>query len=143
MFSHACICNPLSNKTYPAYWNPDNCHYSKNDSIARYFNSGMFLLRPNLSELLKMENFLVEKKDLTSYKFADQDFLNEYFHDFAVLPYIYNSLKTFSITHSDIWDLAKIKNIHYILDKYFFINIIDLGMQIWVRSMLGKASFIK
>lgn len=72
-----------------------------------------------------MEKFLLNKKDVTCYKFADQDFLNEYFPDFKEIPYIYNTLKTFSISHADLWDLKTIKNIHYIADKPW--DVTDIG----------------
>jgi lipopolysaccharide biosynthesis glycosyltransferase len=118
--SHACICNTAKHD-YPSWWNPGNCFYNSTPGQPlerRYFNSGMFLFRPDATQLDRMEKFLINKHDVRAYKFADQDFLNEYFPDFVQLPYIYNTLKTFKVSHKEIWDLKKIKNIHYILDKY-------------------------
>jgi lipopolysaccharide biosynthesis glycosyltransferase len=117
-----CICNPGKNKTYPEHWIPTNCPYtSENFSIidhqGKYFNSGLFLFHPNkktFEEILKCLNTW----DLTQLKFPDQDFLNKFYQKkWKCLPSIYNSLKTFSITHPNIWDLSKIKIIHYILAK--------------------------
>ncbi|CAF1057306.1 unnamed protein product [Adineta ricciae] len=56
--------------------------------------------------------------NLEEFKFADQDFLNKYYvKSWKRLPSIYNSLKTFSQTHPNIWHISKIKIIHFILSK--------------------------
>ena len=118
-----CICNPEKSKNYPECWKPSNCPHTHGgemlniDEKGRYFNSGLFLFHPNKNVFEEMLKCL-ETMDLSQFKFADQDFLNEFYRNkWICLPSIYNSLKTFSITHPNIWDLTKIKVIHYILAK--------------------------
>lgn len=129
---HACICNPSKVKSYPSWWTPENCHHSGLKVLnstpvkPRYFNSGLFLFRPARSTLIEIEKFLIKKKDVTSYLFADQDFLNEFFPSWTSLAYIYNTLKTFAVTHDNLWDLKKVKNIHYILDKPWDVDLAQL-----------------
>ncbi|CAF3765943.1 unnamed protein product [Rotaria sp. Silwood1] len=117
-----CICNPGKISTYPEFWNPSNCPYSHNDlstidDRGRMFNGGFFLFHPNenvFQEMLKCLNTW----DLSQFKFAEQDFLNKFYEkNWKSLPSIYNALKTFSITHPNIWDLSKIKIIHYLNAK--------------------------
>ncbi|CAF0958360.1 unnamed protein product [Didymodactylos carnosus] len=121
-----CICNPAKNPLYPDYWKPQNCPYTHEqhshssaevDSRGRMFNGGLFLLHPNQTVF---EEMLVALNtwDLSLFKFSDQDFLNKFYHTtWRRLPYVYNTLKTFSKTHPYLWNETKIKAIHYILAK--------------------------
>jgi lipopolysaccharide biosynthesis glycosyltransferase len=75
-------------------------------------------LRPDKKVLGEMEKYISEKDDISSWLFADQDFLNEYFKDTTYqLPYIYNTLKTMLFQHENLWDMTFIRNIHFILEK--------------------------
>ncbi|CAF4411196.1 unnamed protein product, partial [Didymodactylos carnosus] len=121
-----CICNPDNTSSYPDYWKPHQCPYtheqhshlpSEVDVRGNMFNSGLFLFRPNQTVFEEMIVAL-GTWDLSSYKFPDQDFLNKFYHNtWRRLPYVYNSLKTFSKTHPYLWDETRIKVIHYILAK--------------------------
>ena len=117
-----CICNPAKNPSYPSYWIPSNCPHtvegsSTNKEECRMFNSGVFLFHPNKEVFQEMLNCL-NQWDLNQFPFADQCFLNKFYRNkWKSLPSIYNSLKTFSLTHPNLWDTSKIKIIHYILVK--------------------------
>jgi lipopolysaccharide biosynthesis glycosyltransferase len=117
-----CICNPDKHPSYPDYWNPTNCPHTHDNlsnihEQARMFNSGFFLFHPNKNVFQEMLTYL-DTWDLNQFRFPDQEFLNKiYENKWKCLPSIYNSLKTFSITHPNIWNLDKIKVIHYILAK--------------------------
>lgn len=140
--SFACTCNVYRNPSYPAWWKPENCKYtwegqglrmpahsdaeiaealSQKDSIRtrRYFNAGLFVFRPSLATMNELMDLLKQNKDrIHLYKFSDQDFFNEaYATTWTELPYIYNALKTMSVFHKPVWKLENVKNIHYILDK--------------------------
>ena len=78
----------------------------------------MIVLKPSRSKFQEITLRLYRIPDLTSYRFPDQDFLNEIFeHRWIHLPYIYNALKTLSVAHPNMWDFHKVKNIHYILSN--------------------------
>ncbi|CAF4573102.1 unnamed protein product [Rotaria socialis] len=112
--------------SYPKYWKPENCPYTHGENSdghdlvyehGRLFNSGLFVFHPNLVVFEQMITAL-NTWDLTDVIFADQDFLNQFYRSSRKrLPYIYNSLKTFSKTHPYLWDELKIKAIHFILQK--------------------------
>ncbi|KAJ3091731.1 hypothetical protein HK102_013621 [Quaeritorhiza haematococci] len=125
---HACVCNPKKFAHYPKWWVPENCRYTalgRGEALQpgkpRYFNSGLFLIRPSKTTLSEMLTQLQNLSDLTAYQFPDQDFLNEFWsagdRTWVELPYIYNALKTLHVIHKDVWDIKEVKNIHYILDK--------------------------
>ncbi|KAF7724008.1 hypothetical protein EC973_001468 [Apophysomyces ossiformis] len=115
---HACTCNPLKIKAYPADWKPDSCAYTNLTAAKRsYFNSGLIVLAPSRSTFRNLMSRLHNITDFSMYPFPDQDFLNEIFDKkWVPLPYAYNALKTLPFAHSQIWDLSQVKNIHYILD---------------------------
>ncbi|KIS45727.1 glycosyltransferase family 8 protein [Kosakonia radicincitans] len=125
---HACRCNPQRIASYPESWQPENCYYSWCDdpgmhghppaSLDNYLNGGFLVLTPNEAMYQQMMQRLAEKADISAYVFAEQDFLNEVFRDrWQPLHYGYNALKTLALQHPQMWDLARVKNIHYILDK--------------------------
>lgn len=128
----ACVCNPKRVPTYPAWWNPENCRFThlvrsmspggESSSSAphrRYFNGGLLLFRPSRAELAEIEAGIIKGKDaFPGYSFAEQDFLNDYYSDTWIeLPFHYNALKTLMVAHSPLWELPKVRNIHYILEK--------------------------
>ncbi|KAG0172816.1 hypothetical protein DFQ28_006995 [Apophysomyces sp. BC1034] len=114
---HACTCNPLKIKAYPADWVSESCAYTHPATVKRnYFNSGLIVLTPSRSIFQDMLIRLHNVADFSLYPFPDQDFLNEVFHQkWESLPYTYNALKTLPVAHSQMWDLSQVKNIHYIL----------------------------
>lgn len=125
---HACRCNPQRIASYPESWRPENCYYSWCDdpemhghppaSLDNYLNGGFLVLTPDEAMYQQMMQRLAEKADISAYVFAEQDFLNEVFRDrWQPLHYGYNALKTLALQHPQMWDLARVKNIHYIIDK--------------------------
>lgn len=125
---HACRCNPNRIATYPASWQPENCYYSWCEdaqmtahppaTVDNYLNGGFLLLTPDQQVYDQMLAQLLALKDISAYVFAEQDFLNEFFRDrWLPLHYGYNALKTLALQHPQMWDQARVKNIHYIIDK--------------------------
>lgn len=124
---HACRCNPNKIPSYPKSWQPENCFYSycrgvehteEPAEVDNYLNGGFLVLRPDEAVFEDMVQQLSEVDDLSRYLFAEQDFLNDYYHQrWKPLPYIYNALKTLPFQHAALWDLSEVKNIHYIIDK--------------------------
>jgi len=132
---HACRCNPNRIASYPPSWTPENCAYTHLSGTEHavagrtsaglgdsgpddYLNGGFLVLTPDEVVLADMVAQLGALDDLSRYPFAEQDFLNEFFHDrWQPLPYVYNALKTLPHQHPSIWHLPSVKNIHYIIDK--------------------------
>ncbi|KAI7888197.1 nucleotide-diphospho-sugar transferase [Mucor mucedo] len=124
--SHACICNPQKIDHYPVHWIPQNCAYTGETCVSpvplnknsSYFNSGLIVLTPDESKFSAMIDYLDSISDLNIYPFPDQDFLNEIFNkQWKPISFIYNALKTLQWAHEPMWNLEKVKNIHYILNK--------------------------
>ncbi|HEX8498444.1 MAG TPA: glycosyltransferase family 8 protein [Actinomycetales bacterium] len=124
---HACRCNPNGIASYPAAWTPAGCFYTycrgidhteQPDVVDSYFNGGFLVMEPDRAVYDALLAGLSRLSDLTSYQFAEQDYLNEFFHGrWRPLPYVYNALKTLPHQHSEMWDVREVKNIHYIIDK--------------------------
>jgi len=124
---HACRCNPNKIASYPKSWTPENCFYSYSqgvdhmehqDEVDNYLNGGLLVLEPDAAVFEDMRHQLATLDGLSRYLFAEQDFLNDYFNQrWQPLPYIYNALKTLPFQHPAMWDMAEVKNIHYIIDK--------------------------
>lgn len=124
---HACRCNPNKIPSYPKSWRPENCFYSycqglehteEPEEVDNYLNGGFLVLKPDEAVYQDMLEQLAALEDLSRYLFAEQDFLNDYYHQrWQPLPYIYNALKTLPHQHPAMWDLSEVKNIHYIIDK--------------------------
>lgn len=124
---HACRCNPNKIPSYPKSWRPENCFYSycrglehteEPEEVDNYLNAGFLVLTPDEAVYEDMLQKLAGLDDLSRYLFAEQDFLNDYFHQrWQPLPYIYNALKTLPFQHMTMWDLSEVKNLHYIIDK--------------------------
>ncbi|KAG0168929.1 hypothetical protein DFQ28_002447 [Apophysomyces sp. BC1034] len=156
--SHACVCNPQKVKAYPVNWIPSNCAYTYCDSSTQdfsscksdYFNSGLVVLTPSKSLFQTMLRRLYQIQDLDTYVFPDQDFLNEIFLTrWTPISYTYNALKTLSVSHISMWDLSKVKNIHYILSKPWDVNMKNPSdedepymtlYQLWWESYFGAMS---
>ncbi len=124
---HACRCNPNKIASYPASWTPENCFYthsrgaqhtSEPAEVDNYLNGGFLVLTPDEAVFTDLLGRLATLDDLSRYQFAEQDFLNEYYHQrWQPLPYVYNALKTLQFQHPSLWNAAEVKNIHYIIDK--------------------------
>lgn len=122
---HACRCNPNHIASYPARWQPENCHYTWQArgepapaSLDRYLNGGFLVLKPDQGVFEWLQRKVVAIDDLRRYPFSEQDLLNEVFeHRWLPLPYIYNALKTLPFQHSAIWRQEEVKNLHFILAK--------------------------
>lgn len=142
--SFACICNPRRFKHYPAHWIPQNCVYTECDhrpspwckdhqhfhdvtmpsnSHSHYFNSGMFVYRPNMARAKDLIDHFNSLEDLTQFTFADQDFLNQFYvGKWKPLPYVFNALKTLSVAHPKMWNITEIYNLHFIIEKPWKVN---------------------
>ena len=122
---HACRCNPNKIASYPASWQPENCHYTWQDrdepapaSLDRYLNGGFLVLKPDQEMFNWLQQKVAAISDLRRYPFSEQDLLNEVFeHRWLPLPYIYNALKTLPFQHSTMWREEEVKNLHFILAK--------------------------
>lgn len=124
---HACRCNPNRIASYPSDWTPENCFYSwckgeehveQPDKVDNYLNGGFLLLTPDKAVFDAMMAQLAALDDLSTYLFAEQDFLNHFYRDrWQPLPWVYNALKTLPHQHPDVWNDRRVKNIHYIIDK--------------------------
>lgn len=122
---HACRCNPNKIPSYPAHWQPENCHYTWQDrgepapaSLDNYLNGGFLVLSPDDSVFEQLADRIAAIDDLKAYPFSEQDLLNEAFAGrWQPLPYIYNALKTLPFQHSGMWNERDVKNLHYILAK--------------------------
>lgn len=158
--SYACICNPRKFSHYPKHWNPSNCahstckeyhqthcydssnnktHFDKLKEESNYFNSGLFLFRPNHIRSQKIIDTFHNFNDLSSFLFADQDFLNYYWKgNWRPLPFIYNALKTMKLSHPDMWNYDQIKNIHFIIEKPWEKDLNEISKEDPYYEMLSK-----
>ncbi|OON39800.1 glycosyl transferase [Izhakiella australiensis] len=125
---HACRCNPNRIASYPAHWQPENCYYSWCQDAAmtahppakvdNYLNGGLLVLQPDAGVYQQMMGQLAAMTDISALFFAEQDFLNDFYRQrWQPLHYGYNALKTLSHQHPQMWDMQRVKNIHYIIDK--------------------------
>jgi len=128
---HACVCNPLKKKHYPADWVPESCAFTSQHStpdLAQtigadpavgplgFMNGGLQVVNPS-STIYSLIVAHMEA-DAVNMDFADQSLLSDLFKGrWVPLPYIYNALKTlrWESVHAPIWRDDKVKNIHYIL----------------------------
>lgn len=123
--SHACRCNPNKVASYPASWQPENCYYSWQergetppDTLDNYFNAGFIVLTPDEQIFGQLVARVAAITDLQAYPFSEQDLLNEAFAGrWQMLSWSYNALKTLPYQHPKLWDLAEVKNLHYIQAK--------------------------
>lgn len=126
--THACVCNPLNFEHYPKEWNSKSCvfttHSIANDDIIgpccklglSKCNSGILVVEPSLELFNQILEKLNDPEATSKYIFPDQDLLADVFYqNWLTISYIYNCLKTFKSQHPQLWDLSRIKNIHYIL----------------------------
>ena len=129
--SHACVCNPLKKKHYPADWVPENCAFykqhadvegaqvtgGKNTDSFGMPNSGLVVVNPS-RDALEAIRIQLKRDDTSRYVFPDQELLADVFRGrWVTLPYVYNALKPMRKegVHSAIWRDERVKNVHYIL----------------------------
>ncbi|CAH0052659.1 unnamed protein product [Clonostachys solani] len=128
---HACVCNPLGKKHYPADWVPQHCaftsqHQSPDEAQTvgadpavgplGFMNGGLQVVNP--SEVLYAQILAHMEAGAVDMDFADQSLLSELYRGrWVALPYTYNALKTlrWKGVHDAIWRDDEVKNIHYIL----------------------------
>ncbi|KAK5711855.1 hypothetical protein LTR15_012199 [Elasticomyces elasticus] len=132
--NHACVCNTDKDAWAPEEWNIENCAYtplSHPDALAHptkvtpesrptyhLLNSGMFLYNPSQQLWDSMLDFFNTTDKLSTYKFPDQDFLADFFHNrWASLGWQYNALKTMRYIHPNMWRDNEVACLHYIVDK--------------------------
>lgn len=136
--NHACVCNLDRDSWAPDDWNAHNCAYTplrhpsaltsptpiphSTDTEAkpmhRFFNSGLFIFHPSDSLLKSLLNHFSTSQKLSTYKFPDQDFLNDFFADRCMsIGWQYNALKTMRNWHENIWRDEEVRGLHYIVDK--------------------------
>lgn len=128
---HACVCNPLKKKHYPADWIPANCAFTSQHSDPEtaqtvgadpavgplgFMNGGLQVVNPSeevYSQIVKHMD-----ADAHAMDFADQSLLSGLFRErWVPLPYVYNALKTlrWEGVHARIWRDERVKNVHYLL----------------------------
>jgi lipopolysaccharide biosynthesis glycosyltransferase len=82
-------------------------------------NSGLVVANPSTQMYEGIINSLSTNPNIPHMKFPDQDLLSSHFKGkVRFLGYEYNALKTLRECHADIWRDDKVRNVHYILDKY-------------------------
>jgi len=85
---------------------------------ASYFNAGLLVLVPSLA-LVRLMHAELARCDLSTFRFAEQDFLNHFFcGGWRALPWVYNATKALYACHREtIWDYSQVKNVHYTMAK--------------------------
>lgn len=129
---HACVCNPLKKKHYPANWVPENCAFTSQHStpdLAQttaadpsvgplgFMNGGLQVVNPSAAVFDLIVGYMNSDK-VIDLEFADQSLLSDLFRGrWVPLPYTYNALKTmrWEGVHDPIWRDEEVKNVHYIL----------------------------
>ncbi|KAI9296522.1 nucleotide-diphospho-sugar transferase [Neoconidiobolus thromboides FSU 785] len=147
MACHACVCNPMKRKNYPKWWQPMNCAYSNSMNVENridvenhwnevqvdewntllefptlkksYFNTGLFIISPNLQTYQHLYEIVINLNSKNCiYQFPEQDLLNLFFYkSWEALPLSLNFLKTIVISHPELVNLDKVRNLHFIMDK--------------------------
>lgn len=131
--NHACVCNLDSDSWAPASWKRENCAYTglipgskptpvpaagEGKETHALLNSGLFIFTPFEEQWEAMLRFLATSEKVKEYLFPDQDFLADFFRGrWKSLGWEYNALKTMQYWHTNMWDDAKVRNLHYIVDK--------------------------
>jgi inositol 3-alpha-galactosyltransferase len=95
----------------------DSCCFFRPEHHPDYFNAGFYVMRPSKEEFAEMKTSLA-KGTMQSGRFAEQDFLNNYFKGkWKCLPYIFNAQKRIKTHHPSLWKLEDIFVIHYVDEK--------------------------
>ncbi|CAG9992640.1 unnamed protein product [Clonostachys byssicola] len=128
---HACVCNPLKKKHYPADWVPQHCAFTSQHQTPEeaqtvgadpavgplgFMNGGLQVVNP--SQVLYAQILAHMEAGAVDMDFADQSLLSDLYRGrWVALPYTYNALKTlrWKGVHDAIWRDDEVKNIHYIL----------------------------
>nr|POE56195.1 galactinol synthase 2 [Quercus suber] len=132
--NHACVCNLDHDSWAPSEWKPENCAYTplihpsalshptqvtcESRPTYHLLNSGMFLYRPSQELWNNMLHFFNTSDRLRDYKFPDQDFLADFFHNnWIALGWQWNAIKTMRYWHPTMWRDDEVVCLHYIVDK--------------------------
>ncbi|GAB7362173.1 hypothetical protein MBLNU230_g2199t1 [Neophaeotheca triangularis] len=132
--NHACVCNLDSDPWAPKDWKKENCAYTplehptaltkptevlpESRPTHHLLNSGMFLFHPSEELWDRMMEYFNTSKELSSFKFPDQDFLAAFFKGkWRSLGWQFNALKTMRYWHENIWRDEEVVCLHYIVDK--------------------------
>ncbi|RUP45465.1 family 8 glycosyl transferase [Jimgerdemannia flammicorona] len=125
---HACTCNAMKIKRYPANWIPENCAYAGCDKSASnaappisrmgFFNAGLVILKPSKAAFQEIVDALPATTDPNAFLFAEENHLSHVYKGrWIPLPYIYNATKTLFVAHGTMWDHDRVKNMHYNIAK--------------------------
>ncbi|EKX47475.1 hypothetical protein GUITHDRAFT_106915 [Guillardia theta CCMP2712] len=112
------------------FHDPEKCFYSSScpDKIRPYFNAGFFVFTPSKDIAKDMKQKAIDK-DVTTFTFAEQDFMNDYFQgqwEPRVLPYTYNCIKWFARYHmGKPYNKDDIHVLHYVSEKPWVTGRID------------------
>ena len=134
--SHACVCNLDRDPWANVDWTGENCAWTplehpsalgtatpisprdKPPQPHTLLNGGLFLYYPSAKLWEDVLTTFHSSEELSTYRFADQDFLTSFFlAKWVPLPWKYNALKTMENWHPNIWRDEEVKGLHYIVDK--------------------------
>jgi len=131
--NHACVCNLDNDSWAPDSWKRENCAYTGlipgskstpvpvgNDEKETHtlLNSGLFIFTPFEEQWEAILRYLETSDRVKGYLFPDQDFLADFFRGrWKSLGWEYNALKTMRYWHTNMWEDAEVRNLHYIVDK--------------------------
>ena len=134
--NHACVCNLDHDSWAQRDWNPHNCAYTplrhpsaltsptpfpsstEAKPTHRRMNSGMFIFHPSDTLWMSLLECFSTSEKLSTYKFPDQDFLDDFFADRRMsIGWQYNAIKTMRNWHENIWRDEEVRGLHYIVDK--------------------------
>ncbi|CAD6439499.1 33922979-5fb2-4353-aea3-91d2f6de76cc-CDS [Sclerotinia trifoliorum] len=135
--NHVCVCNLDQDSWAPTDWCRENCAYTTTSNhppqqttqhvpptgtglrTHTLLNSGLFIFTPSEETWNDMWNFIhTHGTTLSSYQFADQDFLTEWWRDrWVSVGWKWNALKTWRHWHPEMWRDEDVRALHYIVDK--------------------------
>ncbi|KAI9811965.1 MAG: hypothetical protein M1826_002999 [Phylliscum demangeonii] len=132
--THACVCNIDHDPWALPDWTPASCPYTAQrhpdalmhgapitpDGPPTYhlMNSGVFLCHPSAAQWARMLHFLHTSPLVATFKFPDQNFLDEFFRNrWVAVGWQWNAVKTSYYWHRNIWRDDAVCALHYIVDK--------------------------
>jgi inositol 3-alpha-galactosyltransferase len=134
--SHNCCCNFHHEDWAPSEWRPEVCAFTNlkhPDALTKptpagrrgqgmethaLFNAGVFVFRPNANLWDRMMQSLESCDHISEFKFADQDFLIEFFAGrWTSIGWQFNAFKTLRYIHPNIWRDEEVVCLHYVHEK--------------------------
>lgn len=95
----------------------NSCCYFYPDQRPDYFNAGFYVMAPDKEQFAEIKATLA-KGTVQSGRFAEQDFLNNYFKGkWKSLPYTFNAQKRIKTHHPSLWNLEDVFVIHFVDEK--------------------------